>query len=307
MDSLNETPYTDSTADGEVGRLAEYLSHQHPASTVKVYLRDIHIFLQEHTAAKTYNYKQIVQYVGALRNRYTKPANINRILCAIKKYYQYLCYIGQRSDNPAKAARLRDYKTKPLQLQDLLTANELHQLLEPKKERYAFLSVRNRVIMSLLVYQAVRAGEAVQLETSHINLREGTIFIPATGHTNSRTLPLKAEQIMLLYEYLTQAREKLITQRTRGSTRLLLSKLGEALKTEEILYIVERSKHLFPAKRLTVQAIRMSVVMHLLDAGGDIRTVQVFAGHKHPSTTELYRRTQVQTLKMEIQKYHPLQ
>ncbi|TMN60021.1 integrase, partial [Pseudoalteromonas piscicida] len=67
------------------------------------------------------------------------------------KYYNYLHYTGQRKDNPAKAIRLRDNKTKPVQLQELFTAEELQQLLQPREERYPFLTTRNKVIMSLLV------------------------------------------------------------------------------------------------------------------------------------------------------------
>lgn len=269
-------------------------------------MREITIFLQQHPKAKSYSYKEVMQYIGELRNRYSNGKNINRILQAIKKYYNYLHYTGQRKDNPAKAIRLRDNKTKPVQLQELFTAEELQQLLQPREERYPFLTTRNKVIMSLLVNQALKVGEIVQLEVNHIKLNEGTVFIPSTGHTNKRTLQLKAEQIMLLHEYITSARPKLVTARTKSSSKLLLSKLGVALSISEIQYLVETFKHLYPERHLTAQTIRMSVVMNLLNAGNDVRVVQVFAGHMHPDTTEKYKQTHIETLKTEIQKHHPL-
>ncbi|WP_216073458.1 hypothetical protein, partial [Acinetobacter baumannii] len=72
-----------------------------------------------------------------------------------------------------------------------------------------------------------------------------------TGHTNKRTLQLKAEQIMLLHEYITSARPKLVTARTKSSSKLLLSKLGVALSISEIQYLVETFKHLYPERHLT--------------------------------------------------------
>lgn len=284
-----------------------YLRQKHPASTVKSYLREINIFLKHHPKAAIYGYKEIMQYIGALRSKYSNAKNVHRILQAVRKYYHYLHYTGQRKDNPAKAIRLRDNKAKPVQLQDLFTAEDLQQLLQPGEERYSFLTVRNKVIMSLFVYQGIKVGEMIQLETTHINLNEGTIFIPPTGHTNKRTLQLKAGQIMLLHQYITDAREKLITQRTKGSSSLLLSKSGHPLRIDEIQYLIETFGHLYPERHLTAQTIRQSVIMNLLNAGNDVRVVQVFAGHKHPDTTEKYKQTHIETLKTEIQKHHPLQ
>ena len=286
--------------------IQEYLQQQHPPSTIKSYTREINIYLQQHPQAARYGYKEVMQYIGELRSKYDNPKNIHRILQAVKKYYNYLHYTGQRKDNPAKAIRLRDNKTKDIQLQDLFTAAELQQLLQPSEERYPFLAIRNKVIMSLLVNQAVKIGEMAQLEINHVQLNEGTIFIPGTGHTNKRILQLKAEQVMLLHDYISEARPKLITART-NSDKLLLSKTGRALGVAEIQYLVETFKHLFPQKHLTAQTIRMSVIMGLLNAGNDVRVVQVFAGHMHPDTTEKYKQTHIETLKTEIQKHHPLQ
>jgi integrase/recombinase XerD len=285
----------------------EYLQQRHPASTVKSYAREIKVYLQQNPKAKSYNYKEVMQYVGVLRNKYKNPHNIHRIIQAIKKYYHYLRITEQRKDNPTKAIRLRDNKTKDIQLQDLFTNEELQKLLEPREERYPFLSTRNKVVMSLLVHQGLKIGEIVQLETHHINVQEATIFVPATGHTNKRTLQLKAEQVMLLHEYISEARIKLITQRTNNSSKLLLSKLGQPLSTSEIQYLVETFRHLHPERHLTAQTIRMSVVMNLLSAGNDLRVVQVFAGHMHPDTTEKYKQTHIETLQSEINKHHPLQ
>jgi integrase/recombinase XerD len=286
--------------------LQEYLEQRHPASTVKCYLREIRIFLSSHPEAKNYRYQDVMRYIGELRRRYGNVQNINRILHAVKKYYEYLCYTGERGDNPAKSIHLRDYRTKPVQLQDLFSDSELQRLLAPRSERYPLLAVRNKVILSLLALQGIKVGELASLETSSIDLKKGTVELHSTGNTGKRILGLQAEQIMLLHEYLTQARGRLITEKTKGSSRLLLSARGTAISISEIQYLIETLKPLFPEKHLTATAIRMSVIRNRLDAGGDIRAVQVFAGHLHPATTEKYRRTQVETLKEQICEHHPL-
>jgi len=53
--------------------------------------------------------------------------------------------------------------------------------------------------------------------------------------------------------------------------------------------------------------IRQSVITLKLKQGQDLRLVQVFAGHRQPSTTEQNRADQLEELKAAVQKYHPLQ
>jgi integrase/recombinase XerD len=44
----------------------------------------------------------------------------------------------------------------------------------------------------------------------------------------------------------------------------------------------------------------------MLKAGGDLRVVQVFAGHKKISSTERYQPSASEALKTAVNKYHPL-
>ncbi len=62
----------------------------------------------------------------------------------------------------------------------------------------------------------------------------------------------------------------------------------------------------YPRRKLNPTTIRQSVITNLLRAGNDLRIVQVFAANKKPSTTEKYKQTDVEELKIEVLKYHPL-
>lgn len=87
---------------------------------------------------------------------------------------------------------------------------------------------------------------------------------------------------------------------------LLIAKGGAPQTVEGIGCLVETFRHLFPSRKLTAQTIRQSVIANLLKSGKDLRLVQTFAGHKYPSTTEKYKQTEVEELKSQILKYHPL-
>ena len=82
--------------------------------------------------------------------------------------------------------------------------------------------------------------------------------------------------------------------------------MGTPETGEGIGYLLETAKHLFPNRNLNTKTIRQSVIVNLLKSGHDLRLVQVFAGHKYPSSTEKYRQTEVEELKNEVLKYHPL-
>ena len=285
--------------------IKEYLQQELQPLTVRIYLYEINKYKLLNTNADNYDYQRVMQYVEQLRKIYA-PQSISRVVASLKKYYNYLIEIGKRKDNPAQAIKLRLSRTEAIQLQDLLTPNELQTLLKPRIERYPFLAKRNQVIMSLLVNQALKLSEIVQLKIEDINLEKAQINITGTAKTNKRILPLKAEQIILLYHYIKEDRDKLITFRTKG-TCLLLSKIGEPFTKAGIESLVmSYQTTFFTTKSLTVTTIRQSVITNLLAKNNDLRIVQEFAGHKSLDTTEKYKETGLHELKTAIEKLHPI-
>ncbi len=279
--------------------LKEYLNKRLAPSSVKRYLKEIQTYLSKTKEAETATYGEIVGYIGKCR---TISNNVAVILHALQHYYGYLVHIGKRTNNPAKAIKLRDRKNRDVQIQDLFTGAELEKLLN-RKERYRLLKNRNKIIISLLIYQGLTNAEIKNIRLNDINLEQGTVYIKAGRRTNKRTLQLKAGQVYWIMEYLNQDREQLRSVKT---DKLILSKKGTAESGEGISYLIETMKTLYPDRTLNPKTIRQSVITNLLKAGEDLRIVQVFAGHKYPSTTERYRVQKTEALKQQIFKYHPL-
>jgi integrase/recombinase XerD len=286
--------------------LKEYLLQRYHHSTAMSYIRDINNYTANYEKAPSALYKDVVAYIGTLRTRYPNNKTLKKITASIKAYYDYLNYTGQRKDNPAKAIRLRDKINKDIQLQDLFTTAELEILLE-KKERYHVMHYRNRVLMSLLIYQALPPSSLVRIEVNDINLQQGTIYIKAMHNINSRELQLKPSQVMLLHQYINEARNKLIQHKKNKSSLLLLRKSGNPMLGEEVTrHVIKNYNNKYPGRKVNPQTIRQSVLSNLLKEGKDTRIVQVFAGHKYLSTTEKYKQSNADTLKSLIQQYHPI-
>lgn len=281
--------------------LKEYLENNLSAGTIKNYLYEIEKFKKHYKNPEKLNYQNLMQYVELLRKNYN-PQSTNRTIYALKKYYDYLVETSQIKYNPAQNIKIKDGRENPIQLQELLTEKELQQLLEPRKERYPILTKRNQIIMSLLVNQALLVGDIERLKIEDLNLKNATISIQKTGITNARILNLKADQILLFYQYLEEDRIELEREKT---SFFLLNKLASRITNDDINYLISTYQKSF-TKKITSVKIRQSVIKLKLDQGENLRKVQYFAGHKHADTTEKYRETGIEALQSAINQYHPI-
>ncbi|MEM7574207.1 MAG: tyrosine-type recombinase/integrase [Bacteroidota bacterium] len=285
--------------------LQDYLSRYYSASTARLYRFEIDHYLAEvgSSRASQAGYRELLAHLSSLRDRYENTGTLHRILQAIKCYYRYLLESGVRDDHPAKNISLRDVRPSQIQLQDLLTEIELQALLLPRQERYPMLARRNRVVMSLLVNQALALQEMAALKVQDIDLEKATIQASGTAKLNTRKLRLKADQILLLHDYLEQDRPQLLRTSTDA---LILTSRGTAERGEGIHYLVETYRAMIPGKKLTPTTIRQSVLHLRLQKGEDLRHTQAFAGHKNPSSTEQYRQSRLEVLRRAVEQYHPL-
>lgn len=282
--------------------LIDYLRSKHSEKAVKRYLHDIkqyHIFNTNHETAM---HKDIMNYIGFLRQTNITAQTVLTTLYSVRKYYNYLLAAGHRQDHPCRFIKLRDGRQKDIQLQDLFTPAELEKLLV-REERYPINKLKNQIIISLLIYQALSNGAITRIQVSDIDLEVAEIYIRSSTILNERTLKLRPNQIMILYKYINEIRPKLIKEDTEI---LILTMRGTAEKGEGIHYLTETLRKKYPSRKLNPTTIRQSVITNLLKEGKDLRIVQKFAGHRSPLTTEKYKQTDVEELKIEVLKYHPL-
>ncbi|OYU84371.1 MAG: integrase [Flavobacterium sp. BFFFF2] len=284
--------------------LAAYLLRHYTKKTAIAYQREIEIYINNNPKSKRYTYAEIVDYIGLLRTKYTNAKTIKRILASIKAYYSYLCFIELRKDNPSKSIKLRDKQTRDIQLQDLFTTEELETLLTAKQERYTNLDYRNKVLMSLLIYQGLKPNEIAALQCDELNLEQATIYIKSSAKSNSRTLALRANQILLFKKYTEEIRPKLIQD--NQTKAFVIGQRKQPMSAEDITKHITRNYDIYPPRKVNALTIRQSVITNLLKQHHDLRIVQSFAGHKYPSTTERYKQTQVEALQEALGLYHPI-
>lgn len=284
--------------------LDEFIRARLTQRTAKRYSCDIQNYLDAVAEPETAKYKDVMSYVKGLRAVYKDSGNVNVCMAGISKYYDWLVHTGRRKDNPCKNISLKSNRNRTIKHYLLFTEKELEQLLD-RVERYKDMEYRNKVLLSLLVYQGLTNEEIVNLQVSDINLKEGKIRIVPTHTTNGRTLNLRTTQVMLFNKYLTESRLILLKGKVHTDS-FIVTKLGTAEKGEGINYLTSTFKSLFPGRKLNPITIRQSILTNMYKAGHDTREIQLFCGLKYPSSVEMYRPDNDEEMKDAIGRFHPL-
>lgn len=290
--------------------LAEHILESHSPRALNSYLRTIEQYthyLGEAVARKA-TYPQVVDYLGVLRERPMHPKTIRNHLYAIKMYYQWLVDTGQRRDHPCRDLFLKDKINKAIPVETLYSKAELDELLNTHRASLPLTRGRDKIILSLLVCQAVTVFEIIHLRVADVDLKKAKLRLAGSPKTMRRTLPLKPEQIMLFNDYLQRIRPLLWKNnhhpREQDYETLILSVRGRQMNPNSISSMFKAP--LSHGEKISPQKIRQSVIAHLLKSGQDLRVIQAFTGHKRVSSVEEYRQTGLEALKAAIDKYHPL-
>ena len=293
--------------------LRNYLEKKYSKSTLNSNLFLIKRFTDYYqNKAETATFKDVLNYIEYLRKNYDlNPKTLRHCLYGVKIYFNYLLEIGKRNDHPCSELFLKDKIDKQIQVDTLYNQETLEKFFETyqiKKKKY--LENRNKIIVSLLIYQALTVSEISNLEVENINLERCEIYIKGSKEITSkspqsRTLPLNAKQILLIYNYLEKDRIKLLKYNNKQeNNNFILGQYGEKINAHGISKIINENRK--ENEKIQPIKIRQSVIANLLKKENDTRIVQVFSGHKRASTTIQYKQTELEILQNAVNNFHPI-
>jgi site-specific recombinase XerD len=288
--------------------LQEYLQQHYSKTSISGYENMIKRFLLVMgSQAETATYSDILGYIGLLREQSLHPKSLRNNLFAIKIYYRYLVATGKRSDHPCRQMNLKDQINRAIQVESLYPKEVLEELYEGWKSKNPLHQARDKIIISLLIYQALTVLEISQLKTRDIHLEQGTIYIKANAKNKERTLSLKPKQILLFHTYLEKEYKAYLSKQKPAKREgyFLMNQEGQQLWSGGINRMLNQDREK-PGKLIPLK-IRQSVIAHLLKEKNDIRVVQEYAGHRRTASTEAYKQTGLEELKVAIDRFHPLQ
>ena len=252
-------------------------------------------------------YNELMGYVGYCTNRNNSIGTIQIKIKAISHYFEFLKRAdtakGSTAGNQTPSIKLQGrIRQIPHNLFDSDELTEIYQMQHAK----GLAGKRDQVLLSLVVFQAVGSTQLERIELKDVDLEQGKIYVPATRNSNSRTLDLKPQQLLLFQNYILVTRKAILTETGKQSDKLLVScrVTTEATLHNVIARILGQLKVRFP-KIKSMQQIRQSVVTLWINEHG-LRKAQYMAGHKNVSSTERYNVAKMDSLKEEINKYFPM-
>ncbi|QMU65825.1 MAG: tyrosine-type recombinase/integrase [Flavobacteriaceae bacterium] len=288
--------------------LEQYLQNEYSKTSVNSYKNIINRYLLAvGNRVEKANYTDVLDYIGLLREQNLHPKSLRNNLFAIKIYYRYLVATGKRQDHPCQYLYLKDQINRQIQVESLYPKEILQELYDNWKSKNGEHQQRDKIIISLLIYQALTVLEISQLKVSDINLENGTINIKGNTKNKGRKLSLKPNQILLFHNYQKQDWKRYWRKQkpSKRTDYFLMNEQGLQLWQGGINRMINKGKD--KQNKLIPLKIRQSVIAHLLKSGADLRLVQEFAGHRRTASTEAYKQTGLEELKSAIERLHPLQ
>ena len=204
-----------------------------------------------------------------VNERHAAWSTYNVTLCALRFFYQTTL---------GRTALLEGIPCpkQPKRLPVVLSREEVTRFLD------AAVHFKSRVMLTLAYAAGLRVSEIVALRVDDIDSQRMVIRVrQAKGHKD-RYVMLSPKLLELLRTYWKRTRP-------RPQAYLFTGPTGKPLTIRTVIVICQRTlRRSGLAKRVTVHTLRHSFATHLLEAGVDLRTIQVMLGHRNLKTTAIY-------------------
>jgi integrase/recombinase XerC len=249
---------------------------------------------------------QVRRFITDLRVSGLSGKSLQRVLSAIRSFFNYLSRELEVKRNPAKGISAPKHDKK---LPATLDADQVAQLLNI--EDTGWHAIRDKAMMELFYSSGLRLAELVDLDISDLDVPDSSLRV--TGKRNkTRTLPMGRKAVAAINRWLDCRNEPPGKQ---ASARQSIAMSHQAV------FISERGTRI---GHRTVQArmrkwqlqqdlpgnlhphmLRHSFASHMLESSGNLRAVQELLGHTDISTTQIYTHLDFQHLADVYDKAHP--
>lgn len=227
----------------------------------------------------------------------------NSQLIYLRLFLDYLVEIEVLHSNPARKVPLLKVPRWHDRIPDHFSMQEISELLALPDLKDP-LGMRDRAILELFYSAGLRISELVGLTLSRVDLEHRFVEVIAGKGGKDRRAPFGKEAKAALERYLRDARPGLLRGMRsdflfvgRRSLHLTTGGVHGRLKWYGKLWIRSKSIH--------AHAFRHSCATHLVQAGMDIRFVQLLLGHASIETTQRYTHLDLRSLSEAHDRFHP--
>ena len=232
----------------------------------------------------------VIAWRKTLEARELSGATVRRKLSALSSLFEYLCEQNAVVHNPVKGVKrpkVESYEGKT----PALGNHQARRLLEAPLTD-TLKGLRDRAILSTLLYHGLRREELCALKVRDIHERRGVKHLRVHGKGGKiRYIPLHPGALDRINEYLGTAGHA--EEHARALFRPMKSNMGGSLSdgiTANSVYDLVRKYATQSGFEIGVHALRATAATNALDHESDIAKVQEWLGHANIATTKIYDR-----------------
>jgi site-specific recombinase XerD len=247
------------------------------------------------------SYADVLAYMKYCQKNGTTQRTIQNYVNMIRHFYDHLIEQKQIEINPASGIKVQGVKRKSLY--HIFKSEELHAIYNSYQDE-SLKGKRNKIMLSLIVYQGTKTEELNKLEVKDVKMKEGKIEIPGGLRSEGRILKLESHQVLEFYDYVNNTRKEILSTSGQQTDKLFVSiEGGDSLDScmHRLLFWVRRKNKLV----VNAKQLRASVIVKWLKIY-NLRKVQYMAGHRYISATEAYKQNEMEGLTEEVNQFHPL-
>ncbi|MEO8359485.1 MAG: tyrosine recombinase XerC [Vicinamibacteria bacterium] len=288
----------------DIARFVTSLSDERNASphTLRAYSKDLsqlHGFAQARLGhepeSKEIDLWLLRGFFADLHTHKASATTAGRKLATFRSFFRYLCREGTLTKNPARSlvGPRKDLKI-PSHLQEREAADLVSTSDKDNKSRE-----RDAAVLELLYSTGMRCSEIVGLVLDDVDRSNKSLRILGKGR-KERWVPFGGPAGLALDRYLASRKA------LNGKSPVFSGTHGKALSDRTVRRIVARGLDFAAIRtKASTHTLRHSFATHLLQRGGDLRSIQELLGHSSLSTTQRYTHVNPQYLLDIYKQTHP--
>lgn len=238
-------------------------------------------------------------YLAEQKNLGNSNVSIARQISSLKSFFNYLIKI--KKINNSSILNLKGPKQKKSLPRPIIADLAIQVIKEAKNiDDEKWIGQRNQTILILLYGCGLRISEALNLNYSDFTNND-YLIIKGKGN-KERMVPMMDYIRKSIIQYM-----EICPYEFTNDDPLFIGKRRRRLSPRIIQYALEKIRaSLALPETATPHALRHSFATHLLENGGDLRTIQELLGHSSLSTTQKYTKVENSQLLNVYTKTHPL-
>ncbi len=274
----------------------EWLANLANPNTRRAYQADLVCFMRFVGLAQPEDFASVtrahlIAWRKDLERQALQPATIRRRLSAVSELFEFLCEENSIARNPVNGVRRPKEGANEGKTAAISDAQAKRLLNAPDPS--TLKGKRDRAILAVLLYHALRRSELCRLRGKDYEVRRGvpTLVVQGKG-SRLRYLPVHPVAAALIEDYLDAVGHR---EDAEGALFRPVQNPGGTLEkclTGQAIYQNVVKHHALvaqiPVRSIRPHCLRATAATNALEHGADIAKVRDWLGHSTISTTQLY-------------------